>query len=331
MGSGRPPERRRGDGQQARAGRVPWRRRLLAWLRLNAQTLLASLGRLYRRPIGTLMTAAVIGVALALPAGLYVLLTNLQAVSGGWQGGAQISLFLRMDVDDGAARALGRRLGERGDVARVEVLGREQALAEFRQLSGFGEALDALGENPLPAVVVLRPTAEAGAPARIDALVEELRALPEVDLAQLDLQWVKRLYAIMEVSRRGVLVVAGMLSLAVLLIVGNTIRLDIENRREEILITKLIGATRGFVRRPFLYSGMWYGLLGGAIAWAMITISLALLEGPARHLAVLYGSGFRLSGLGSGTTVLLLGGGMALGLLGSWLAVGRHLDAIEPG
>lgn len=315
---------------RARAGGPGLRVRFSAYLRSNAQVALASLGRISAAPLSSLMTAAVIGIALALPTGLFVLLQNLQNVSGGWDGAAQVSLFLKLDVDNQRAQALAGELQQRPEINSIRTLTREQAMAEFQELSGFGDALDVLEENPLPPVLIVRPDKRHSDPESVRELVEKLRALPEADLAQLDLQWVKRLYTIMEIGQRGVMVVAALLALAVLLIVGNTIRLDIENRRDEIVITKLIGATNAFIRRPFLYSGIWYGLLGGIIAWLLIQLSLGVLAGPVHRLAGLYGSSFTLTSLDLSTSTALLGSSAALGLVGSWLAVGRHLNAIEP-
>ncbi|MGD8308169.1 MAG: permease-like cell division protein FtsX [Chromatiales bacterium] len=306
------------------------RARLDVWLMRHAQVALASLGRLSRAPLSTLMTAAVIGVALALPTGLHLLLKNVQTLSGSWDGAATISLFLKQDEEGGETAALLERLRTNPRIDRLRVIDPDSALVEFQRLSGFGDALEALEANPLPPVVVVQPEASHSAPAAAQALVEELRALPEVDIAQLDLQWVKRFHAITEIARRGALVIASLLALAVLLIVGNTIRLEIQGRREEIEVTKLIGATDAFIRRPFLYSGLWYGLAGGAIAWVLVGLSLGALAGPVQRLALLYGSGFDLASLDRATLGALLAGSGLLGLAGSWLAVRRHLSEIEP-
>lgn len=308
----------------------PVHARFSAYLISHARALVFSLGKLYRAPLASLMTTAVIGIALALPTALYVGLKNLQAAGGGWEQGVQISLFLADGVDTPAAEALGRGLQAREEIASVQVIDREQALEEFRRRSGFGDALDALEENPLPTVIVIQPALAYTAPARVEALVAELGALPEVDLAQLDTRWLQRLYAIMELARRGVLVIGGMLAVAVLLVVGNTIRLDIQNRREEIEVIKLIGATDAFIRRPFLYGGLWYGLLGGLLGLVMVEAALGLLAGPARRLAGLYGSDFHLLELDLGSAGVVMGLSVLLGLGGSWLAVGRHLAEIEP-
>jgi len=289
-----------------------------------------TMGQLSRRPLGSLMTASVVGIALALPSGLYVLLENVRAVSRGWDGTAGISLFLRADVDDDGAVRLAHTIQTMPQVASTRWVSRVDALAEFRKASGLGDALEALEANPLPHVIMVRPQTAHTAPEDIRRLVDDLDARPEVDIAQFDLQWVQRLFGIMAIVQRGVLVLGAVLSVAVLLIVGNTIRLAIQNRRAEIEIAKLFGATNAFIRRPFLYTGLGYGLLGGVIAMLVVGSSLELLKGPVGQLAELYYSDFVLQGLGREASLVLVGAGAALGLTGSWVAVGRHLGAIEP-
>jgi cell division transport system permease protein len=302
-----------------------------SYLLRHAQVALNSLGRLYRAPLASLMTTAVIGIALALPAGLYLLTGNLQRVSTHWDDGANLSLFLRQDVSLDQARALADTLRDRDDIDTLQLITPQEALAEFRALSGFGDTLDAMDENPLPAVIAIKPADNAATDAEsANALLKRLEQLPEVELAQLDLQWVKRFNAIVDVVRRAIWVVASLLGLAVLLITGNTIRLEIQNRREEIEITKLIGATGAFIRRPFLYSGLWYGLSGAGLAAVLVELAFLLLAGPVRQLAGLYQSGFSLYALSIGGAFGLLLIGALLGLLGALLAVGRHLAAIEP-
>lgn len=276
------------------------------------------------------MICAVLGIALALPFGLSVLLHNAQQLSSGWDGATQISLFLKHDVPDSRGRALRQRVADMVEVADADFIPREDALAEFQRLSGFGDVLTALTSNPLPSVIVVWPARAQGGPEAIEELLTRLKRMPEVDVAQLDMQWVKRLYAIMAIVERGVQVLALLLALAVVLVVGNTIRLAIQNRREEIVVAKLIGATDAFIRRPFLYTGFWYGLFGATIAYVMITGTLIALREPVEVLSGLYRSEFHLAGLDLHSATVLLGTGILLGLLGSWLAVGRHLRAIEP-
>jgi cell division transport system permease protein len=303
---------------------------LQVWLLQHLQALVFSLGQLARNPLGSLMTAAVIGISLALPAGFYLILDNARQVATGWDGSVQITLFLRLDVPDEQAQALAARLKANQEIASVKFISRAEALAEYRRLSGFAEALDALEDNPLPAVLLIKPTASAQELRDYETLLESLKRLPEVEAAQFDRQWVRRLHAILIIVQRSVLILASLLALAVLLIVGNTIRLGIYNCRSEIEITKLFGATDAFIQRPFLYTGMWYGLFGSLLAWLLIAIAFLLLQKPGSDLARLYGSDFQLGGLGPPQLAMLVGSGLLLGLVGSWLAVKRHLRAIEP-
>ena len=311
-----------------RSARMPWVRR---WLLEHARVLVATLGRLTREPVSTFLTAAVIGITLALPAGLHVLVQNISAISYSWEGALQASLFLDDGVTPERGRALVRELEKRQDVAKASYISREQSLAEFRELSGFGEALDLLADiNPLPAVIVVTPKRELPQE-RMQGLMDSLAALPEVEVAKLDQKWLERLYAILGIIERAVLIIAAMLALAVMVIVGNTIRLEIEGKREEIIVMKLIGAPNSFIRRPFLYTGLWYGLAGGLVAWVFVNGATWALAAPARRLAGLYESSYVITGLDSQATAIVLAAGVALGVLGSAWTVGRHLDRYEPG
>ncbi|MES9846011.1 MAG: permease-like cell division protein FtsX [Candidatus Sedimenticola sp. PURPLELP] len=300
------------------------------WFMRHIQVSLASLGRLSRNPFSTLMTAAVIGIALSLPIGLHLMLNNAQQLSGNWDGAASISLFLTQETTNKNAEKLARKLQLKDEIDNVQLIGRNDALEEFRTLSGFSAALDSLDSNPLPNVLIVEPGPLHSTPEAAEKLLTDLQQFREVEFAQLDLQWVRRFQGITQIAKRGVWVLGTLLGIAVLLIVGNTIRLEIQNRHAEIEITKLIGGTNAFIRRPFLYSGFWYGLFGGIIAWLLVTLSLFLLDNPVEQLAGLYGSQFGLSGVDLATFALLLWGSALLGLAGSWIAVGRHLSEIEP-
>lgn len=302
--------------------------RFLAWRRHHLSMAQDSLQRLLQAPASSLMTWAVIAIALSLPVALYLFLNNAQLVSSNWDGTAQISLYLEAEVQDAEGQDLMRELQMREDIAETRYLSKEQTLAEFKEFSGFGEALNYLDDNPLPAVIIVRPSV-SGVEAQQE-LVDRLNDLPQVEEAQLDLAWVKRLFHIMELGQRMVTALGLLLSLAVLLVVGNTIRLAIENRRQEIVVIKLIGATDAFVRRPFLYTGIWYGLGGGILAWLLINMALFWLDGPVRSLASAYASDFSLIGLSFKDSLLLLFSSTLLGWLGAWIAVGRHLGSVEP-
>ncbi len=296
----------------------------------HIQVFFYSLGQLSRAPISTLMTCMVIGIALALPAGLHTLLKNAQQLSGGWESTAQISVFLKKSVRPSQAQKLKKIIQRWPDVISVDYISREQALKEFQELSGFGDALKALNSNPLPSVLIVKPKLSHASERATQKLLTKLRTLRQTDKAQLDMQWVRRLYAIMNIVERGVLILGFLLALAVLLVVGNTIRLAIQNRRKEIVVMKLIGGTDAFIRRPFLYTGFWYGLFGGIIAWLLVSLTMLSISNPIEKLTTLYQNQFELNNMSFLTTLILLGISILLGLTGSWFAVGRHLSEIEP-
>jgi cell division transport system permease protein len=301
-----------------------------AYFARHAQTLVGSLGRIVHQPFATLMTMGVIAVALALPLFLNLFLQNVRAASGNWNDAFDLSVY--MDKKAGAARttALAKALRQRGDVAAVRVITADEAMAEFRVDWGFGKALDALSDNPLPDTLIITPSLAASTPEGTDTLKKVIGALADVQAVQLDTEWVKRLHAILDIMRRLILLTAALLATGVVLIVGNTIRLDILNRRAEIEVMKLVGASDGFARRPFLYSGIWYGLGGGLLALVVVTVAAAVLAHPVEGLAKLYGSQFRLEGLGFVAASEVLGGAVALSWFGSWLAATRHIRGIEP-
>ena len=303
---------------------------LQCWAGHHVSAAFETIDRLVRAPLATAMTVAAIAIALALPATLFVVLDNLERLGGGLQRGAGLSLFLQPELDEARADELATRLLARADITRIEVISREQGLAEFRDYSGLGAALDQLSQNPLPVVMAIYPAPQAQAAEPLGKLAASLEALPEVDFARLDTQWTQRFNAIIALTTNAARLLAAALGLAVLLVVGNTIRLEIENRRGEVQVMDLVGATPAFIRRPFLYSGAWYGLLGGIGAWIMVNLCSQLLQGPVGRLATLYYTEFTLSGLDLHATLALLAGGVAMGTLGSWLAVGQHLSRIDP-
>lgn len=300
------------------------------WFERHLQTLVGSLGRLWQQPFATLLTVLVIGIALALPACLHVMVQNVRAASGGWSNALDVSVYMKQSAKLDETGQVAERIRKRRDVAEVTIVEADDALEEFRRNSGFGEALEALKDNPLPHALVVRPAEGFREAGQVAGLTEELRALPGVDIVQLDTEWVSRFNAILDVVRRVVFLAAGLFALGILVIVGNTIRLDIENRRDEIEVTKLVGGSDAFVRRPFLYNGVWYGLGGGAIAWLTVAIVILVLGEPVRKIAGLYGSSFALQGLGSQGSLALVLGGIVLGWLGSFIAATRELRGIEP-
>jgi cell division transport system permease protein len=300
------------------------------WLMQHAQACIYSIGQIFKNPLNSLLTTAVVGISLALPSGFYLLLDNCQRVAAGWDNSTQISLFLKLDINEERALSLSDEIRLFEGIASVEYISRDVALEEYRQKSGFGDAISALEENPLPSILLIHPRIRSLSSQDSEKLMQQLRALPEVDTAQFDRQWIQRLFAIIDIVQHVVIILSILLAIAVLLIVGNTIRLAIYNRRTEIEVNKLFGATEAFIQRPFLYSGLFHGIGGGLIAWCLLSLSLLMLEAPVLRLAELYSSDFSLHGLSYTGFLLLILTGASLGLVGSWVSVQRHIKAIEP-
>ncbi|MGL5948186.1 MAG: permease-like cell division protein FtsX [Aeromonas sp.] len=306
-----------------------WQRGLM-YLLDHVRQAFASLGELWRNPIASLMTLAVLGVSLALPSCFHVLLKNAELVESSWQDSAQISLYLRKDLTEQRILDLKQRILLYPEIESVSYLSREDALKEFREISGFGDALDYLDNNPLPPVLSVIPTARWQSPEGAVELLGKLKNEPEVEQGKLDLQWLTRLQGIINLLRHTITGIAVLLLCAVLLIVGNTLRLNILNQRDEIEVLKLIGATDAFIHRPFLYTGIWFGIIGGMFAWWLTEVMVIWSEGVVKELAMLYNSNFRLVGMGAidGINLVLLGA--LLGLIASWFSVHRHIRDIEP-
>lgn len=294
----------------------------------HLSSLMVSCGRLMRKPLTTFMTLMVIGIALALPASLFVLLQNTKAISSTWQNDTQISLYLKSTVSATQTQALLNRLQAQSDIAQVKYISPAEGLAEMQQQSNWQNVLSNLNNNPLPAVILVQPAANLKDPAALAALAQKLQSLSEVDIAQLDMQWVQRLNALLALAKHLVIALAFLLGAGVLFIIGNTIHLNLEKYRREIEIFKLVGATNGFIRRPFLYMGILYGFFGAILAWLLTQGFIVSLLIPVRTLTNLYNSNFHLHGLGFFSTLNLLLCGIALGLIGAWLAIGKHLRAI---
>jgi cell division transport system permease protein len=296
----------------------------------HLQALFGALGRLARSPLSTFLTLLVIALALALPASLKLFVTNAQAATGNFGNAIDLSVYLKTAVPLAKAQQLASAARQRADVAEVTLIPADKGLEDFRTYSGFGEALAALKENPLPHVLHVRPRAASSSAAALETLRGYFTAWPEVDLVQVDSQWVMRFNAILEVLRRLLLMAAALLGVGVLAVIGNTIRLEIAGRRAEIEVIKLVGGSNSFVRRPFLYTGMLYGLGGALLAWGILALALALLGESVANLARLYGSHFELMGPTPAEIGTLLGAGAALGWLGAWISAARHLAGIEP-
>lgn len=302
---------------------------LSIWATSHVSTAVGALGRLARQPFASAMIILVIAVTLALPASINLLVKNARTVSGSWDNALDFAVFLEHRVSVDEATALARLIDQRADVESVQFISANDALAEFKQQSGFGEALDQLPDNPLPHTLVVRP-GPGNTSASLILLQEEIGNLPETDFVQVDTEWVQRFHAILDIVRQAIAIGAALLAIAIVVIIGNTIRLDIENRRDEIEVTKLIGATNAFVRRPFLWTGFWYGLIGGMMALALVYYGLYMLSGPVARLAGLYQSKVTISSLNLVEAGAIVGIGIFLGLFGSWVTAARHMRRIEP-
>jgi cell division transport system permease protein len=310
-----------------RAGRA-W---LEAYTQLQLKMLEASLARMRRAPLGVGLTVLVIAFALALPASFQALLKNIRQVSDGLESTYKISLYLKTNLGNEAGRKLAGRLSRHERIAEATLITKEAGLAEFQAYSGLGGALRALDYNPLPVVVSIRPKDSLARLEEIEKLAAELQALPEADFVEMDMAWMRKLNALLDILQRLAQALNLALSAAVLFIVGNTIRLELHSRAEEIAVAKLMGATDSFVRRPFLYSGFFYGLFGGLLAWLMVTLLLLLLRGPAEELARLYGGGFELSFLAASEAFKLILSALALGVLGAFASATWKLYKLESG
>ena len=290
-----------------------------------------ALKRLMGQPFATLMTLLVIGIALALPAGLHLLVQNARLISGEWASAIDLSVYVTPGTSDNDIDALRQQVEQLELVDGVVVITPSQAIEDFKDLSGFGRAIESLDSNPLPASLIVRPNGIDDDPEQMSALADTLGALPNVDLVQLDTEWVARFQGILEVVRRAVMVAGFLLALAVLVIVGNTIRMEVQQRRDEIEVTKLVGGTDAFIRRPFVYTGFWYGLLGGLLATVLVTVAVSVMAAPVQRVAGLYGSDFVLRGLGDWQWAYLLLASTLLGVIGSFIASSRQIRRIEPG
>ncbi len=299
------------------------------WLTRHASTSLGALGRLSRQPLASLMIILVIGITLALPAAINVLVKNAQSISGSWDNALDFSVYLKLELSESEAEGLARLIRQRADVESVDLVTADEALAEFKLQSGFGEALDQLGSNPLPHALVVRPSL-GNTGASLTLLQEEIGNLPETELVQIDTEWVQRFHAILDIVRQAIAIGSALLGIAIVVIIGNTIRLDIESRREEIEVTKLIGASNAFVRRPFLWAGFWYGLLGGIFALLLVQYGLYLLKEPVARLAGLYQGNISVVSLDLTESSAIVGAAVFLGLFASWFTTARHMRRIEP-
>lgn len=301
-----------------------------AYRNLHAQALFSSLGRLVASRFSSAMTIVVLAIAISLASGFYILVANLQQLAGNLEASNQISLFLKDEVSEARANKFAGSIRQNPDIQEVKLIAKEQALAEFQSYSGFGEAVKALEKNPLPIVIQVLPKNSLENEQALEVLLDDFKRSAEVDFAQMDMQWVKRLQSIMEVARRGVILLSLLLGAGVLFITANTIRLELHNRRDEVVIAKLVGATNGFIHRPFLYSGFWIGFFSGVTAWFIVTTIMLILKQPVEKLSRLYDDAFHVLFFGFTETLALLFISSVLGVVGSWIVLHFQLRQLKP-
>ena len=305
---------------------------MLAWFIRHLQTMVGALGDLSRNPFSSTLSISVIAIALALPGGMFAALENINKFTAEFEHGANISLFLAPEINIKQAQQLKLSLEEYAAIKHIDLITPDQAMAEFKSRSGLADALESLTSNPLPFVLLVYPGDEiARSPTKLASLIDELGKLKQVELSQFDLEWIKRLTALLELLTRAIWVIAFILGLGVFLVIGNTIRLAITNRQEEIRIIKLIGGTDAFVRRPFLYSGMFQGLFGGLFALLVIFLLFSFISTPTKALSSMYGIAFSLEPLHLLPSILLVSSGAVIGWLTARVTVGVYLRQFEPG
>jgi cell division transport system permease protein len=297
------------------------------WLNQHTQALQLVLRRMRQNLVATLMMCSVMGVTLCLPGTLYVIVDNLNRLAGDVQSGSQISLFLKLDASEDTIAAVEQQLQGHARVASFKFVSKEEAWQALQNKAAMAEAVEKLEQNPLPHAFFVEP--KTADPFTIDQLQSEMQQWPGVELAQVDAGWIKRLYTLLELGRKAIFVLAALLGFALLAIVGNTIRLQILTQREEIEVSKLIGATDSFIRRPFLYAGALYGLCGGIAAWLLLVGVISVFNHSIADLVELYASNFRLQLPVAQLMLSLLLGAMMLGWTGSFIAVNRSLAQLR--
>ena len=303
--------------------------RVAMWRRQHAWCLRDSLRQLARRPLGSALTIAVMGLALALPLAFYLLLSNVQHLATVLGDPQSVSVFLKSGVAKDGANKLAVGLRARSDVGAVSIRTPQQGLAELAAMQGFGDAIKSLPDNPLPFVLLVESRAGTDR-TQVETMVAAVRAMPQVDLVQDNGQWRARLDALIALGRRVTLLLAALLGAAAVLVIGNTVRLDLRSRADEIAVQRLIGASAAFVRRPYLYEGAWYGLAAGIVAILLVLLLEAVLAAPVRDLIASYAGRLHFGGLSWVTLVVALAIAVALGWLGAWIASGRHLARLRP-
>ncbi|HEX8963210.1 MAG TPA: permease-like cell division protein FtsX [Rhodocyclaceae bacterium] len=295
----------------------------MVWLHQHRDALLLALRRLTATPVNTLLSLLAIGIALALPAGGQMLLANVLHLASGTAPSPQISLFMSLDAPRAATEEVGNRLKQNAEIKAARLVPREDTLARMRASEGLGDVIDILPKNPFPDAFVIDPKDDA--PAAMEALAKELKKLPRVEHVQLDSAWVRRLDALLKLGRTGVAMLAVLLGVGLIAITFNTIRLQVLTQRAEIEVSRLLGATDAYIRRPFYYFGILQGMLGGVVAWAIVRLAAAWLAAPVGEIAQLYSIDFALAPLSQWDSLLLVALAAGLGGLGAMLSLRQYL------
>jgi cell division transport system permease protein len=289
-----------------------------------------SLNALARRPLATLMTVIVIAIALALPALFWVFTDNISRLTNGWQRGSHISLYLNLELNQTEQNLLLQKVRDNEGVGQAFLKSSADGLAELTKLEGMHDIMRYLPENPLPAMIEVLPALAVDSPAKVDLLFTQLKQLAGVGQAKLDMEWITRLHVILGFASKAAKALMLLLSLAVVVIIGTTLRLAIQNKQEEIQILKLIGAKDSYILRPFLYSGILYAMTGAIVAVLLVNILILSMGLAMNHLASVYQMHYPLSGLSIRQILQLLSFAIILGWLGASLSVKRQLASIEP-
>jgi cell division transport system permease protein len=295
----------------------------------HLRAFLFAVGEIIRTPFATLLTLLVIGIAMALPSALYLMLENFQGLAQHWDGTPHISLYLKVGTPEFEINQTIEQLKNQPEIAEINYISPTQGLADFEKITGLNGVLGSLNKNPLPGVIVITPAAEYQAPQPLEKLLASLKAQNSIETTALDMNWVKRLYYIIQIGERITYSLAALFGLGVIVIIGNTIRLTTQSNKQEIAVLRLIGATSGFIRRPLLYRGAFYGLFGGIIAWIIVSLLMWWLSEPLDNLAKSYGANIELNGFSFDSAIAIFTSCILLGLIGSWLAVSKHLRAEE--
>lgn len=318
------------DSSGANAKSVnPLQKFMYFWIH-NLRQIITSIGEIWRTPLASAMTIGVMGLSLTLPATLHIIVKNVQSINLEWDSASEISLFLNDGLSEQQISSAIRRLRSYDEIDELRYISKDDAVTEFKSLSGFGEALDYLESNPLPASFIVTPTKYHKQADPAKALLAKLEKEREIDFGKLDIDWLARLNAIVSMLEEAVITVALLLMISVVLIIGNTIRLSIISRKEEIEVMKLVGATESFIQRPFVYTGIWYGLMGGLVAFLIVTFVIWWMQSAIGEISGLYMADFHIEGLTFsefGALILIASG---LGFIGAFWSVHRHIKEIEP-